>query len=94
MEVNGRVYPLWGQFVEKKAEFIGGVLEDYDLGMMLSTKITDVQLVPNGEDSAMFRVVGEKFTCGFDVKYGGVGSGEEGWVTFYGYGGHTWRIKK
>jgi len=100
MLVNGREYPLWNQFIEKKDQFIGGVMEDdgdsMDRAMgleQLITEITDIQLVPNGEESAMFQVVGKDFTCGFDVEFGGVGAGKEGYVTFRGYGGHTWRIK-
>ena len=29
IEINGREYPLWSKFVERKAEWIGGVLEDF-----------------------------------------------------------------
>lgn len=101
MKVNGKEYPMWGQFVEKQEEWVGGRLEDngdqFDrsLGLdMLGTTIRGIELVENGEDSAFFSVLGEKFDCGFDVKHGGIGTGEEGWLTFYGYGGHTWRIKK
>ena len=102
MEVNGKFYPLWGQFVEKQQEFIGGTLEDIgdviDRGLFgtvsLKTTITGIELKPNGDNSAFFCVKGEDFDCGFDVKYGGVIAGEEGWLTFSGYGGHTWRIKK
>jgi hypothetical protein len=60
--INGKIYPFWGQFVDKSEEFTGGVL------------------------------VGQDFACGFDVKYGGVTGGDPGWITFSGYGGHTWRI--
>ena len=102
MIVNGKEYLLWSQFVEKKEEFIGGTLEDggdsFDNMMfgekVFTTKITDIQLNPNGEDSAFFLVVGEDFECGFDVKYGGVVGGEKGWLNFHGYGGHTFRIHK
>ncbi len=107
MVVNGKEYPLWSQFVDQKAEWIGGKLEDMGdsvdraFGMLkdvsigdVFTEIVDVRLRPNGKDSAMFEVVGERFTCGFDVKFGGVAAGEDGWITFSGYGGHIWRIKK
>lgn len=102
MEVNGKFYPFWGQFVEKKEQFIGSVLEDYGdsmdralLGVSspMQTTVKDIVLVPNGTDSAMFNVVGEAFTCGFDVRYGGVVAGENGWITFGGYGDHKFRIK-
>jgi len=101
MEVNGKEYPLWGQFVEQEKEWIGGILEDsgdpMDRAMGFGTgqtKITAITLEPNGETSAMFSVEGEDFGCGFDVTTGGVTAGDEGWITFSGYGGHTWRIKK
>lgn len=93
MEINGKVYPLWSQFVEKKTQFIGGVLQDLDMGMCLETKIVDVLLEPNGEDSAYFTVEGKDFSCGGDVKFLGITGGESGWITFSGYGGHRWRIK-
>jgi len=94
MKVNGKEYPMWSQFIEKKDKWIGGILEDHDMGECVSTKITDITLEPNGETSAFFSVEGEDFGCGFDVKVGGIGSGDEGWLTFYGYGGHVWRIKE
>jgi len=100
MEVNGKFYPMWGNFVENKSKFIGGILDesgdsvDRALGFEnAQTIITDITLEPNGDDSAYFSVVGEKFSCGFDVHHGGVTMGEHGWITFSGYGGHSWRIK-
>lgn len=100
MEVNGKVYPMWGQFVAKESEFIGGTLEDFGDSMdrimgakPMSTEITGVRLKPNGKDSAFFEVSGKLFTCGFDVQYGGVIAGQAGWITFSGYGGAQWRIR-
>lgn len=92
--------PLWSQFVERKSEFIGKVLEDFgdnmDRGILnlekMTTKITDIILIPNGSDSAWFEIKGEDFSCGFDVSVGGIGSGEKGYLTFCGYGGHKFRI--
>lgn len=96
MVVNGKEYPMWSQFVERKEEWIGGGLKDFDrtFGDIPETSITDIQLLPNGKDSAMFEVVGEDYSCAFDVQHGGITAGEDGWITFSGYGGHTWRIKK
>lgn len=96
IKINGKVYPLWSQFVNDKSKWIGGILQDFGDSMNtenLTTKITDIELEKNGEDSAFFSVVGEDFACGFDVQYGGVTAGEEGYITFSGYGGHGWRIK-
>jgi len=101
MKVNGKEYPLWSQFVERKDEWIGGVLEDFGDSMEKAmgfdggiTEITDITLKPNGADSAMFMVKGKDFSYGFDVSVVGVVGGEDGYITFNGYGGHEWRIKK
>ena len=107
IKVNGKEYPLWSQFVEGKEKWIGGSLEDFRdsmdraFGMLdderledVLTEIVDIELIPNGDDSAVFQVVGKNFSCGFDVQHGGVTAGEDGWITFSGYGGHKWRIKE
>jgi hypothetical protein len=93
-EVNGKFYPMWGQLVKGKNMFIGGILEDHDMGMCLKTEITDITLEPNGKDSAFFLVDGKDFSCGGDVSCLGIVGGDPGWLTFSGYGGHSWRIKK
>lgn len=98
--INGKEYPLWGKLVDRKDEFIGGILEEIQdsfpqmPGEAPQTKIVDITLEPNGEDSAMFHIVGEIYSCGFDVEHGGITAGEEGWLTFSGYGGHEFRIQK
>ncbi len=103
IKVNGKHYPLWSQFVERKKDWIGGILEDFGdnmdqaLGLIngsMKTEITDILLEPNGKDSAKFMVVGKDFSCGFDVRYGGLDSSETGWLGFFGYGDHRWRIQK
>ena len=75
--INGRQYPLWSQFVERKEEWIGGTLIEINLDPhikadQIKTEITNIELVPNGFDSAFFKVCGKDFFCGFDVRYGGV----------------------
>ena len=100
--VNGKTYPLWGQFVDRKEEWIGGELEDFgdsmDRGMGYEgTKaiIKDIELRPNGEESAFFEILTDKGGFGFDVSVGGIGGDQkEPWLTFSGYGGHKFRIKK
>ena len=94
MKVNGKEYTMWGGFVEKKEEWIGGILEDHDMGEVHPTKIIDIELRPNGKDSAFFEVIGEDFGCGFSVEVGGLEGSEGEWTKFCGYGGHQWRIKK
>jgi hypothetical protein len=69
--INGKTYPLWQQFVDKKEEWIGGLLIDHDDCQV--TIITDVCLKPNGTDSAFFSFEGEDYGCGFDVHHGGIG---------------------
>jgi len=97
--INGKEYPLLSQFVEGKNKWIGGVLEDYgdDIDKYsgrcpIKTEITDIVLRPNG-DGAFFEVHGKDFICGFSTALGGVTTGEDGWITFSGYGGHKWRIQ-
>lgn len=101
LKINGKYYPLWGEFVERQNEWIGGTLEDFgdsfdkSLGLSKkSTKITGINLLPNGKTSAFFTVIGLDFSCGFDVEHGGIAPGDEGYLTFESFGGHTWRIKQ
>lgn len=101
--INGRQYPLWSQFVEGKDKWIGGTLEDFGDsqdrhmfgdGAHGKTRIMDIRLEPNGKEHALFTVAGEDFECGFSTEVGGITAGEEGWITFSGYGGHEWRIRQ
>lgn len=99
--INGKKYPIWSQFVKRKQEWIGGILEDFGdsddraIGITaIQTKITDIKLEPNGDESAFFSVDGENFGCGFDIRSGVIsGDQEKPWITFSGYGGHKWRIR-
>ena len=103
-KINGKYYHMWEEFVDKKDEWIGGILEDQDDDPFIRPqsqrerqgKITDIRLEPNGEDSAAFFVDSEKGSCGFDVKVGGIDGHNcvNGWTAFSGYGGHRWRIRK
>jgi len=100
--VNGKFYPLWEQFVGQSDDWAGGTLTDFGdsfdkrVGLeCLQTTIKYIELVPNGQESAMFNIVGEDFTCGFDVKHGGVSPYGVGMgMTFRGYGGHEFHIQK
>ncbi len=104
MIINGKEYPMWSQFIERKDEWIGGRLRDLgdpmdrSMGMGdAETEITDITLEPNGEDSAYFTVHGKDFNCGCDVGYLGIPGSNlfgEGWIPFSGYGGHDWGIKQ
>lgn len=97
--INGRKYSLWPQFKRQEQEWIGGELQEIssgfpETGEVAATEIVGIEWRENGNDSAWFGVEGKNYSCGFDVTVGGVTAGEEGWLTFSGYGGHTWRIKK
>ena len=94
--INGRRYSLWPQFVDKKEEYIGGILEDLDSsfdGPPPPTMITDIEFRANGKESAWFEVKGKDYSCGGDVGHLGVVGGDEGWLTLSGYGGALWRFK-
>lgn len=62
--INGKHYPMWSQFVEKKSQWIGGKLIDHDMGLDEETEITDIVLRENGETSAWFDIVGKDFSWG------------------------------
>ncbi len=92
MKINGKTYPLWGQFVEQKDKWIGGILHDTYAS---PTEITDITLTPNGTDSAVFSVIGKDYTCASDVRYLGLASREDSKPGFLlcGYGGHQFTIQ-
>jgi hypothetical protein len=98
--VNGRVYPMWQQFVHRKDEWIGGILQDLDDDPLLGgatcppTEITDVVLRENGSDSAWFEFSGKDYACGFDISVGGIGApiGDE--LTLYGYGSMRFSVMR
>jgi hypothetical protein len=76
--INGKTYPMWGQFVDKKEEWIGGTMMESDrhCGNSPKEKITDIKMEPNGEESALFLVCGETFNWSCDVRYIGIGCGD------------------
>jgi hypothetical protein len=88
MEINGKEYPLWNQFIERKKEIIGKKMMSIDMGTLMETIIEDVALKENGNNSAMFIVYGKDFDCGFDVHHGGITEsyykGGIGFTTRYG----------
>lgn len=95
--INEKVYPMWSQFVEKKAEWIGGQLKEIDMimGEGEVTEITDVTLEPNGEESAFLTFHGKKYGCGYDVRYCGIGGGQTpGWLTISSTGGDRFQIRR
>ena len=92
--INGKHYPMWQGIVDNKAAFVGGTLTEYDAhaGESAPTKIIDIQLLPNGTDSAMIEVKGEAFTASCDVKYCGITGGYSIWIdTRFGT---KWKLTK
>jgi hypothetical protein len=87
---------MWAEIVERKQEWVGGILEDREEGYdPIQTEITDISLSPNGEDSAFFlKSTGRILTVGFDVHVGGVIGGEKGWLTFASIYGGKFRIQQ
>ncbi|PNX46287.1 MAG: hypothetical protein BV459_06690 [Thermoplasmata archaeon M11B2D] len=91
---------IWEQIVNKKDEWIGGLLETINMPKGSETPantvtvIRDIELKEFG-DQLFFKVLGEQFACGLQPgRGGGVIAGEDGWLTFCGVRGHRWRIKK
>ena len=86
--IDGISYPLWNQFVEKKDEWIGGELFEYNY----STIIKDISLTKES-NAIVFRVTGEAFSCAFNIAYGGVVPGNNDSISFSAYS-MSFRIKK
>ncbi len=91
--------------VENKNNYIGwtlidsGDIIDRGLGLVnkpLTNKVIDVEFSLNKDKtSAFFSIVGNKFTCGFDVEHGGIRKQiNENELEFYGYAGHSFLIHK
>jgi hypothetical protein len=94
MVVNGRHYPMWSQFVEKKSEWIGGKLHETDnIAGTCETTITDIKLEPNGDDSAMFIIKGKDFDATCDVRFLGIAGKGNGLILHTQFG-TSWRISK
>lgn len=97
--INGGYYPLWSQFVTNKDRWIGKRLVEEPDGLFSTepakTTITDIKIYPNGTDSAMFEVVGEKFSCAADVHYLGISGRQDhpGWIAFSAIFGLDFRIE-
>lgn len=71
--VNGKYYPMWQSLVDKKSEYVGGKIFNYDMGMKAESVIADMGIRPNGKDSAYVFVEdtdGEEW--GWDVRIAGV----------------------
>lgn len=98
-EINSDITDL----VMNKKKFIGGVLEVFpdafddileDNPEGKTTKIKDIVLDLKTSNVGKFDVIGKDFECGFNIDQGGTTKGEEGWITFFGYGDTSFRIKE
>ena len=79
--IDGISYPLWSQFVEKKDEWIGGILREDNH----STVIRDISLTKES-NAIVFRVTGGTFSCAFNIAYGGaVPSNNNDSISFSAY---------
>lgn len=95
--INGKTYPMWSQFVERKAEWIGGELQEFDsvMGEAPVTEIIDVTLNPSGEDSAIISFHGKDYSCGYDVQYCGISPhGKEPWLLIQSKWGDQFQVRK
>jgi hypothetical protein len=98
--IDGKSYPLWSQFVEKKSEWIGGILEE--IGDQFckgsTTEITDITLEKDEDwgNVVVFTVHGKDFDCGFNIEYAGIDASNivGNWIAFHGYGDFNFRIKQ
>ena len=103
--INGKIYPMWQQFVQKKDEWIKGTLTDlgdkfdkmfYPAGEFpMETIITDITLTMGSPDSAILIFHGKDFDCGSDSQYLCIIPDKdcEG-LKFGGFAGHEWIISK
>lgn len=72
--VNGRYYPMWSGFIDKKSQWKRII--NVDMGMEAVAELLDIELRPNGEDSAFVTFIvkykGEREEWGADVTTIGV----------------------
>ena len=88
------------EIADHQADWIGGTLEEQgdhatrgNRLALSTTQIIGVRL--QEEDGQMvFEVEGVAFNCQGSLSLLGEIQGEPGWRTFYGFNGHTWRIRK
>ena len=58
--INGKTYPLWQQFVDKKSEWINGTLEDFPdrIDRMLGARKSEKTLIEeNFGSNVMFNIL-------------------------------------
>ena len=83
--IDGKKYPLWSQFVGRKEEWIGGILEEFGDGFSDggTTVITDITLEKE-DDDVYFSILGKDFSETFAVDCGGISGGqhEDDWLHF------------
>lgn len=84
------------ELTTNKADWIGGKIIDRDMGMELISKITDITMKRNGDDSYYITVKSSKDQgdCGTDLSYGSVIKNEDGSITITRYIGGYFTIRK
>ena len=73
--IDGKSFPLWSQFVERKNEWVGGSLEEFGDQFCggATTEITDITLSKES-DCVFLTFRGKEFDESFNVEYGGIDS--------------------
>jgi hypothetical protein len=85
---------IWEQIVDNKSKYIGKKLVDTDMGIYSETEITDIKFEDN-PDNCYFTIVGKEFSCGFDIKYGGISEGNnDAMISFSSVFNMNFYIKK
>ena len=92
---------MWAEFVERKADWIGGTLVDTGntfghTGLPIRTPIVDMSF-----KKGFFAIHGERFSCGGDRTVLGIAprravgqvDAPDDSIFFIGYGGHRWWIE-
>jgi hypothetical protein len=75
---------MWKEIVEQKEKWIGGILEEFPdppFSESLQTVIQNIKLFDEDGDTILMFECADFDEC-FNIKYGGVVAGEEGWITF------------
>lgn len=97
--INSKTYPMWSQFVERKNEWVGGKMFEVDsvMGATPMTEIVNIELVPNGPESAMICIRGIDYDCCADVQYCGIGGTDQlqpGFLAIFTQFGSTYYIQQ
>jgi len=99
-ELDLTKYSNLTEIAENQEKYIGWIMEDSGDSMdrrmgakPMATKVKGIEFELNeNKTGASFSVIGEEFTCSFNVEYGYLSHKDDEELIFRGYGGHEWRI--